>query len=84
MRTGGNTVIVSSRLPLTFEPENSTPHYLRPRSDGLVRTLDSIMWDSGGIWVGCSSTKDIVALAEAGKIGASVTAILLLLSVLAG
>jgi len=67
MRTEGNTVVVSNRLPLTSEPENATPHYLRPSSGGLTRTLDSILWESGGIWVGCSPTEDIVELTEEGR-----------------
>ena len=67
MRTEGKTFVVSNHLPLPHESENTTPHFLRPSSPGLVRTLDTVMWDSGGTWIGCSPTGDIVALAEAGE-----------------
>jgi trehalose 6-phosphate synthase len=66
VRTEGKTVVVSSRLPLTIEPENTTPPHLRPGNGGLARTLDSIMWDSGGIWVGCAPKENMVALTVEG------------------
>jgi trehalose 6-phosphate synthase len=67
MRTKGKTVVVSNRLPPTVEPENITPHYLHPSSGGLARTLESVMCDCDGIWVGCTLNEDTVARVEEGK-----------------
>jgi trehalose 6-phosphate synthase len=67
MRTEGKTIVVSNCLPLTLELEDAAPHYLRPSIGGLARTLDSILWNSGGIWVACSPTEDVAALTEKGR-----------------
>ena len=68
LRSEGNTVIVSNRLPRAADTNRATPAYLRPGKIGLAETLDSILRNTGGTWVGCAPAEDADALAQSAKI----------------
>jgi trehalose 6-phosphate synthase len=49
-------VIVSNRLPLSFESDGDKLH-VRPSSGGLVTALEPLLREHGGVWVGSAGTE---------------------------
>lgn len=51
-------VIVSNRLPLSFEKRPDGSLHAKQSSGGLVTALEPLLREHGGIWVGSSGTED--------------------------
>jgi trehalose 6-phosphate synthase len=67
MRSKGQTVIVSSRLPWKEETDRSKPSCERRHYIGITQTLDSVLRINGGTWIGCSHSRERETVTETGQ-----------------
>ncbi len=51
-------VIVSNRLPLSFEKDKAGSLHAKQSSGGLVTALEPLLREHGGIWVGSAGTEE--------------------------
>lgn len=59
----GRLILVSNRLPLTFEYSNDKWH-VQQSMGGLVTAIDPVLRDRGGIWIGWPGTTEDINLEE--------------------